>query len=1333
MAINIPVNPVSTFNPVGDHSSLSQRWKRWLRGFEFYAEAAGVKDEKQKRQLLLHSAGPEVQDIFDTLMNCGEDYKTAKERLTEYFTPHKNIPYHRHLFRQEKQNEGETIAQFVTRLRQLSVDCEFGEQTNEFIRDQVIDKCCSKSLRTKLLAQKDLTLEGLLDIAQAKEASESQSAQFGEQDRAFSTRQQHRRDKKKPPQSGSKTENTDKKPHMSAKSDSSDKKGKCYKCGIKGHYGYECRCSKNIKCYKCGRMGHFASVCRSESVRFAQVPNQHVDSSSESDYGFCVNNKLETVTVKINDQDIPMIVDSGATCNIINTEIKKKLQSNGVTFRKSHRIIHPYCSAPIKASVQASVSITHGEKSTETEIICLEGSSPPLLGRTTAITLKLLALETVNLLQDEARELESRYPGLTIGVGKLKNQTVEFHVDNAVSPVARKQVRIPIHLRNKVESELKRLEKEDIIEKATGPTEWISPVVIVGKPKNPSEIRICVDMREPNKAILRTKHVTPTLDELICTLENATVFSKIDLRAGYHQLVLHPNSRAITTFATHCGLFRYKRLIFGVNAAAEIFQHAIQTVLADIEGTRNVSDDIIVFGKDQESHDRALDHTLRKLHESGLTINAQKCEFSKSKITFFGHVFSSEGISPDPEKVKALRESKTPTTASEVRSFLGMAQYSARFIPRFSTLTEPLRNLTKKDTEWQWSESEENAFREVKNALTENATTAYFDVRKDTTIYVDASPVGIAGILSQENRAIAYASRSLTAVESRYSQTEREALAVVWACEHFNMYVNGAPVTIVTDHQPLLNIWNKPNPPSLRLKRWGLRLQPYNIELKYERGENNPADFMSRSPSAETKNSREQKIAEEYINFVIRESKPKAINENTVRAETRSDRTLQVVIELLKSGQWHEIAKYKDSESVNYEALKSFRSVKDELTVSESANGDVLLRKTRLVIPQSLQKQSVDLAHEGHQGMSKTKLLVRSKVWFPFIDKMVEETVSKCIPCEANTNRQTFEPLNMSKLPRGPWLKLSIDFCGPTPTGDYLLVIVDEFSRYPVVYVVRNTSAETIMPLLDQTFAMFGYPETVKSDNGPPFQSYEWKNFLEERGIQCRHITPLWPQANAQAESFNKPMMKAIRAAIVAGENWKKALTDFLRAYRCTPHSTTLFTPYRLLFGRDPRTKLPEICDQYEKHPDDELVRSRDDEQKHRMKEYADAKRHAKRTSMVKGDLVMIKQQRRNKTQSFRNPQPLTVSKTKGSMITAQYPNGKEITRNKSFFRPTPNVPPESVIHQEQESPIPQEQEPESNLEIQQQVEEDKPEKPQRPKRTIKKPQRLIETAYKFQ
>ena len=232
---------------------------------------------------------------------------------------------------------------------------------------------------------------------------------------------------------------------------------------------------------------------------------------------------------------------------------------------KSTRVIHPYASPPLHAAVEASVVLKYKGQSTKSTLICIEGKSPPLLSSDSARALKILSLDHVNLITDEVQRLEKKYPGITRGVGKLKNHSVKLHIDPTVPPIARKHSRVPFHLRKKVAAEIMRLENEDIIEKVSGPTEWISPIVVTSKPKSPSEVRICIEMREPNKAILRTRHVTPTLDELVCDLRGASIFSKIDLRSDYHQLSLHPDSRYITTFASHCGLYRYKRLIFDAN------------------------------------------------------------------------------------------------------------------------------------------------------------------------------------------------------------------------------------------------------------------------------------------------------------------------------------------------------------------------------------------------------------------------------------------------------------------------------------------------------------------------------------------------------------------------------------------------------------------------------------------------------------------------------------------------------------------------------------------------------------------------------------------------
>ena len=716
---------------------------------------------------------------------------------------------------------------------------------------------------------------------------------------------------------------------------------------------------------------------------------------------------------------------------------------------------------------------------------------------------------------------------------------------------------------------MSKLLDHDIIERADGPTEWVSPIVTPPKPSDPTQIRLCVDMRNANEAILRTRHITPTIDDLINDLNGATIFSKIDLTAGYHQLELAPESRPITTFSTHLGLFRYKRLNFGVNAAAEHFQHTIQSVLSGINGAKNVSDDIIVFGKDRKEHDFALHQTLSRLHSKGLTINRDKLDLHKPSIEFFGYIFSAKGISPAPSKVNALKSASLPRNASEIRSFLGMAQYSSRFIYDYATISEPLRKLTHKDATWKFGPKERHSFNAIRNALQESATNAYFDPTKKTEVLVDASPVGIAAILTQDDKPITFASRSLSNTEQRYSQLEREALAVVWSCEHLNVYLHGHPFTTKTDHQPLVSLWKKQNLPA-RLSRWALRLQPYDMTLVFRPGHDNPSDYLSRHPVHTRQSSREELIAEEYVNFIVKTSTPCAISPEQIRKATAADPTLSQVIQAINTNQWHRI---QTVPNVDRSSVKAFKDVKEELT----AVNNILLRGSRIVIPQSLHQAVINLAHQGHQGMSKTKALLRSKVWFPGMDNRVENTVRDCLPCQANSTQTTSAPITMTPMPNNPWESISMDFCGPLPSGEYLLIVTDQYSKYPVVEILRTTAASVVIPVMEKIFGIFSYPSTVKTDNGPPFNGAAWSSFMESSGCHHHKITPLWPQANGQAEAFNKPLMKAVRAAHLQGLSWRRELHNFLLAYRVTPHSTTQLSPFRLLFGREPKTKLPSL------------------------------------------------------------------------------------------------------------------------------------------------------------
>lgn len=1223
---------------------------------------------KRKRALLLHYAGTDVDEIFDTLPNTGEDgdYDTAVAKLNEYFSPQVNTTYEVYNFRQTKQKEGESLDSFHTRLRQLAKTCEFSDVDKE-IKEHIILTCSSSSLRRRALRENP-TLEGLLNLGRALELSEKQAKDVEDTGGEFQAVNKIKR----------KEENRQSRPRDRRDTQSrnrrfGNKQGKsprkCGKCGGYAPHKNPCPAQGKV-CKACGKIGHFAHVCRSKPRTVASVETGQT-SDEEYEYAYTVdhqeNKKPPICQLQINGRNVNMMIDSGASVNLLDEITFQRINSHGSeSLQPVHTKIYSYGSkVPLPTLGILTATVKSSNASTSAQLTVVKGENGNLLSYHTAKKLGLIvvSINTATVTErnkDDPESLKEEFKSLFGGIGKVPNKQVKLHIDPDVTPRQQPHRRIPFHVRDDVEKELERLEKLDIIEKVEGPTPWISPIVVV--PKKSGEVRICVDMREANQAIKREKHLMPTIDDLVADLNGATLFSTLDLSSGYHQLELSPESRYVTTFSTHAGLRRYKRLPFGINAASEIFQEKIRELLSGLPGCKNISDDIIVFGKDQEEHNKNLRGVLQRLKENNLRLNKDKCAFSKTEIKFYGHIFSSVGVRPDPKKVKAIHEAQPPRNHSELKSSLGMAQYVSRFIPDYATITTPLRLLTRQDTPWKWEQEEQKALDKLKEALAGDQVMSYFDPRKKTEIIVDASPTGLGGLLVQEGKILSYASRALSDVESRYSQTEREMLAVVWGVEHFHLYVYGAQFSVVTDHKPLIGIFKNHKQTSPRMDRWKLRLMPYDCQLIYRPGRDaeNPADYMSRHPCPTA--PEEQNLAEDYANYVCSNAVPRAMTLEEIKHETRNDAEMQAVVKAVETGQW------------NVPDVQKYKKLKEELSVF---NG-LVLRRNRIVIPFTLRSKAVDLAHGGHQGIVKTKQLIRDKVWFPGIDNLTEEKVKSCLSCQAaSTKSPPIEPLRMTSLPSGPWREVAVDFAGPFPSGDYIMVVTDEFSRFPEVEILTSTSAKVVIPKLDAIFSRQGIPDVLKSDNGPPFNGHEFKNFSDYLGFKHRRITPYWPRANGEAERLVQTLQKSIRIAHLEGKNWKQELYKFLRQYRATPHSTINVSPSEALNNRKLKTTIPESPITQHKLPRYTLqdpsasIAQRDALQKQKMKVYGDLKAHAQEREIKPGEVVLIRQPKQNKLSTPYNPKPFIVEEQKGTMVTAS-DGSHTVTRNSSQFKVIP-------------------------------------------------------------
>lgn len=1274
-AVSMEIGGLNPFEISGERTSLGFRWAKWLRSFELYAGGKGVTNPEQKKALLLHCAGSEVQDLFFTL-DCpnpvGDEtvFDVAKTLLNDNFVPEVNVAYERSVFRGMSQLPNESVEMYISRLRQRAKYCNF-HNIDEMIRDQVIEKCSSHRLRRKLLERTNVTLQQVRQIALSIETSEKQATtieNFGKLDiNAVKTT--------KYPTFRSKSMDRQHRQSMTPQSDKSRRK--CYSCGYNGHESSDERCpARGKKCNYCKKIGHFGCQCRtklnrsrkktnwksssttSKQIRFVDdddSSSEHDDETELKNYVFVVQSeKDKTNKVLVNIGDIPteVIIDSGSCVNVIDRLLWENLKSLDIkcTSKLTNKLLYAYGNdKPLAVAGVFTTTVSHRGNKVETDIYVIEEKGQALLSSTTSKDLGILKIvQSVNDIPD----IRTQFPACFDGLGKLKDFELKIPIDETVTPVIQPLRRVPYNLRDKLEKKLDELESLDIIEKVNKPSAWVSPIVVVPKK---DDVRLCIDMRRANEAVIRERHPIPTVDEIIQDLNKSSVFSKLDIKMAYHQIELAEESREITTFMTHKGLYRYKRLLFGVSCAPEMYNKVLQQTLSGLQGVSSIYDDIVVHGETTEQHSERLAKLMQRLQEHGLTLNWDKCQFNMTHIDFMGIVLSSHGIGMAETKVEAVLNATEPKSASEVKSFLGMVNFSARFIPNMASIAEPMRKLTRKNVNFHWGPDQKKCFEELKLQLANAATLGYFDQNDKTQVICDASPVGIAAMLVQENtkeesRVITYVSRSLTDIERKYSQTEREALAIVWACERLHMYLIGMDFELLTDHKALEFIFSPKSKPSARVERWVLRLQPFRYKVKHIPGSKNVADSLSRLTARTEQTGIDYLDTETYIRTISLEATPNAMSTSEIETESERDPELYEIRKCLKTNNWNELSN------------KQYLPIRHEL----SSIGYLVLRGTRIVIPERLRPRVLDLGHEGHPGIVIMKQRLRSKVWWPGVDKDIEKTCKYCTGCQFVARPEKPEPINRRELPNAPWEHLCADFLGPLPSGESLLVIVDYYSRWLEIFVMKSTTSEKIIQCLKELFSVHGYPLSIQTDNAMNFNSEQLNSYLNSLNIEHRNTTPIWPQANGEVEVQNKSIMKRIRIAHAEKQNWKDELLTYLLMYRSTPHSTTGVSPAEMLFRRKIRTKIPDIVN-YENL--DDIVRDRDSEMKGKGKIYADQRRNVRQSEIYEGDIVLMKQSKENKLSTTFNPNPMTVVRRNGSSVIIESSDGVRYQRNVSHVK----------------------------------------------------------------
>uniref|UniRef100_A0A1I8B504 RNA-directed DNA polymerase n=1 Tax=Meloidogyne hapla TaxID=6305 RepID=A0A1I8B504_MELHA len=648
------------------------------------------------------------------------------------------------------------------------------------------------------------------------------------------------------------------------------------------------------------------------------------------------------------------------------------------------------------------------------------------------------------------------------GLGHCSKMKAHLHLKSEAKPVFVRARPVPIGVKKAVEDEIDRL----LSIGAINPIEfanWAAPILAVKKANG--KIRVCIDYSTGlNEALELNKYPLPTPQEIWAEMHGNKVFSQLDLRDAYLQIELDDESKKLANINTHRGLFEVQRLPFGVKSAPAIFQKLMDELISGLNG---------------------------------------------SELKFLGHIVSKEGIKPDPEKKSIIQKLQRPKDVKELKSVMGTINYYAKFVREMHEVRGPLDKLLQKNIEWKWEDEQETSFEKIKSILSSDLLLTHFDPQFEIIVTADASNYGVGAMISHKfpdgsEKAIEYASKSLSQSEKNYGQIEKEGLALVFAVQKFHKMLFGRKFKLRTDHKPLVSIFgNKKGikvQTASRLQRWALILTNYDFDIEFK---NYPVDNKQ------------------------------------IRIETENDQILKKVKEYICNG-W--------PKQVENHELLFWSSRRQNLQIVD----DCILFVNKVVIPLTLRNKILESLHASHSGIVRMKNLAREYVYWPGINKEIEEMSANCKSCQETIKIPVKNELSPWPVPNKSWERIHIDFAGPCKDGKLYMIIIDAYSKWPEVFTNTTTSAKDSIKNLEWAFSHYGFPKTIVSDNGSPFQSYEFKNYCKSKGINQVYSPPYHPQSNGQVERFVdyfKRMMK---------KNWGKSnwLQEVLLNYRATPHES---------------------------------------------------------------------------------------------------------------------------------------------------------------------------------
>ncbi|UYV67845.1 hypothetical protein LAZ67_5002210, partial [Cordylochernes scorpioides] len=1215
------IKPPAEFVPY----SNEKKWETWRESFEIFAIAVNLESMPLVRQraILKHIVGEKTVMIYKTFhISENDTYPNVKEMLdmfTNHFKPFKNTIQRRNSFFTCVQKERQGIMKFVTELKHLAQECEFENLTESLIRDRLIIGILDREVKIKLLEDPQLTLPRAISIPMISESTCSQVASLNEQ------KMIEKIEKRNWVKYTIRMENAEAGP-----SGINPRRERiiepCKWCGQRHKYG---KCpAYGKKCNACGKTNHFLVVCRTKRIRNLLAESEAEESCDEINLNEVavktVRSDKWSAVIIINGKKTTVHLDTGAQINVLPHKVINQWPSRP-EIRPTSLKAFAYGNTELPIVGKCNVLCQYGEKKGMFEFIVADVEAQTLITGDTCEKLEILRrINHINTdemkLCSETQKILEQYHEVFQGVGLINSELVTSY----------------------------------------------------GRCKKKSgQIRICLDPRKLNEALVGRHFQTPAPAELLHEIPKAKYYTVLDVKSAYWHIPVAKECRDLLVMTTPFGKFRYNRLPFGLKISAQIFVEKMTNIFRDSFQNITYVDDLLIYADTSQEHNKKLKGILEKAKEKNIKFDLTKAQICLTKVRFLGHLISQNGIDPEPNKIDKLITFKRPEDKKSLQRIMGLYNYLGKFIPNLAASTSNIRGILRKNVVWHWGPKQDGEFHHIKECVRNAPSLAHFDKSKMLILQCDASKDAMGAALLQEDRPLAFASASFSDSQKQYSQIE-ELLSVYYGCKKFEYLLSGHTFVVQTNHQPLLPLVKKPlSDISPRLQRLVMKLIAFDFKLQYKPGKYLiVADTLSRDthPMDELPTPfLEDKRMVKMVRVDISDEKLVAMQK-----DTREDPALVKVIDYVIEG-WPICKKDVDEDA------KVFFDFRHRLYLWN----DLLCIGSAIVIPKTQRNNMLNLLHQSHQGISVIQGLARESLFWPRMSIDIAEKVKNCEICQKHQKSKIRQPLKPFPVPDYPWQTVSLDifYIQKKPH----LLVVDRYSGYPEVFTSDPPTAINVKNKLRETFARFGIPETMMSDNGPPFRSEIMTDFCIRWGIKQLFSSPHLHRSNGLAERNIQTIKNQLIKCRDEGSDPYLAIL----AYRNTPKND-LPSPAQLCLSRSLRCQIPRITPLY--RPYQTNWRSIENAKRKRqssMKEQYDRNTKSYPKVNVGEDAWCQIHPRETWT-----PVKISAQADSPQSFEVVTPSGKRLIRNQQFIRPRDGGNEKSQLSSEPITASPEAQHP---------------------------------------